>query len=87
MVKIVMRQLPLLHYYGRRKNNKASDPISTMLNGIRYYSLELVIDQNYYRIQAFEQEAIDLYDMAMTILNDKNRIRCMRGCLCLEMTT
>lgn len=44
---------------------KAPDEISTMLNGLRYYSLEVTLDQNCYNIQGYEQEAVDLYNTAI----------------------
>ena len=43
-----------------------------MLNGLKYYSLEITINEDRYYIQAFEQEATDLYEVAMAILDDKN---------------
>ena len=37
------------------------------------------MDQSYYNIQGYELEAVDLYDLTMTILNDKNRTIITRG--------
>ena len=56
------------------KITKAPNQISKMLNGLKYYSLEVTMNEDHYYIQGYEQEAIDLYYMTMTILDDKNRI-------------
>jgi hypothetical protein len=53
------------------KITQASNHLSRMLNGLKYYSLEVTINEDHYVIQAFEQEATDLFNMAMTILNEK----------------
>ena len=50
------------------KITRATDEISIMLNGLRYYSLEVTLDQNYYNIQGYEQEAVDLFNATMSIL-------------------
>jgi hypothetical protein len=42
-----------------------------MLNGLRYYSIEVTINGNHFLIQAFEQEASDLFQQVMTILDGK----------------
>lgn len=44
---------------------------SLMLNGLRYYSIEVTINGDHFLIQAFEQEASDLYQAVMTILDEK----------------
>ena len=56
------------------KITKASNHLSRMLNGLKYYSLEVTINEDHYVIQAFEQEATDLFNMAMTILNEKKTV-------------
>ncbi len=56
------------------KITQTSDHLSSMLNGLKYYSLEVTINEDHYLIQAFEQEAIDLFDMAMKIIDDKKAI-------------
>ena len=56
------------------KITRASNQTSHMFNGLKYYSLEVTINEDHYYIQAFKQEATDPYDMVMTILNDKNNI-------------
>jgi hypothetical protein len=48
--------------------------ISIMLNGLRYYSLEVVLVDKCYNIQAYEQEAVDLYEAAMTLPSHRNYI-------------
>jgi hypothetical protein len=53
---------------------KPSDEISIMLNGLRCYSLEVTLDQSKYIIQGYEQEAVDLFDTAMTILSFRNKV-------------
>jgi hypothetical protein len=45
--------------------------LSLMLNGSRYYSIEVTINGDHFLIQAFEQEASDLYQAVMTILDEK----------------
>ena len=42
-----------------------------MLNGLKYYSLEVTINGDHYLIQAFEQEASDLFDAVMAIIEEK----------------
>ena len=42
-----------------------------MLNGLKYYSLEVTMNGDHYLIQAFEQEASDLFDAAMAIIEEK----------------
>lgn len=42
-----------------------------MLNGLKYYSLEVTINEDHYLIQAFEQEASDLFDTVMAIIGEK----------------
>lgn len=53
---------------------KAPIGISIMLNGLRYYSLEVTMDKNCYIIQGYEQEAVTLYDTTMFILADKSPV-------------
>ncbi len=53
------------------KITQASNQLSSMLNGLKYYSLELTINGDHYLIQSFKQEAIALFNMAMNILYDK----------------
>jgi hypothetical protein len=45
--------------------------LSLMLNGLRYYSIEVTINGDHFLIQAFEQEACDLFHAVMTILDEK----------------
>lgn len=52
----------------------ASNQISYMLNGIKYYSLEVRMNGDDYLIQAIEQEAIDLFNAVMNILDEKKTI-------------
>ena len=56
------------------KITHASNQISYMLNGLKYYSLEVRMNGDDYLIQAIEQEAIDLFNAAMTILDEKKTI-------------
>ena len=56
------------------KITQASNHLSRMLNGLKYYSLEVTINGDCYLIQAFEQEASDLFNMAMTIVNEKKTV-------------
>ncbi|HEY6950104.1 MAG TPA: hypothetical protein VI146_05795 [Nitrososphaeraceae archaeon] len=51
-----------------------SNQISYMLNGIKYYSLEVRMNGDDYFIQAIEQEAIDLFNAVMNILDEKKTI-------------
>ena len=50
---------------------QASKHLSHMLNGLKYYSLEVSINEEHYFIQAFEHEAIDLFNVVMSILDEK----------------
>jgi hypothetical protein len=52
------------------KITKAPYRISIMLNGLRYYSLELILEENYYNIQGYELDAIKLHKTTMLILSD-----------------
>ena len=45
--------------------------LSLMLNGLRYYSIEVTVNGHHFLIQAFEQEASDLFQQVMTILDGK----------------
>ena len=54
------------------KITKAPNEISTMLNGLRYYSMEVTMDNETYIIQGFEKEAVVLYNNTMSLLADKN---------------
>lgn len=56
------------------KITHAPAQISYMLNGIKYYSLEVRMNGDDYLIQAIEQEAIDLFNAAMAILDEKKTI-------------
>ncbi len=56
------------------KITKASNHLSLMLNGIKYYSLEVSINCDRYLIQAFEQEACELFDAVRTILDEKKTV-------------
>ena len=56
------------------KITKASNHLSIMLNGIKYYSLEVSMNGNRYLIQAFEQEACELFDAVRTILGEKKSL-------------
>jgi hypothetical protein len=42
-----------------------------MLNGLKYYSIEVTINGEHFLIQSFEQEASDLFQAVMTILDEK----------------
>mgnify|MGYP003580402891 FL=1 len=53
------------------KITQASNHLSLMLNGLKYYSLEVTINGDHYLIQAFEQEASDLFDAVMAIIEEK----------------
>jgi len=53
------------------KITQASNHLSLMLNGLNYYSLEVTINGDHYLIQAFEQEASDLFDAVMAIIDEK----------------
>lgn len=56
------------------KITHASNQLSYMLNGKKYYSLEVSMNGDEYLIQAIEQEAIDLFNAVMTILDEKKTI-------------
>jgi hypothetical protein len=56
------------------KITKAPNQISMMLNGLRYYSLEVTMNHNHYNIQDYEDEAVKLYNTAMSILADRSDI-------------
>jgi len=56
------------------KITQASNHLSRMLNGLKNYPLEVTINGDHYLIQAFEQEATDLLNMTMTILNEKKTV-------------
>lgn len=45
-----------------------------MLNGIKYYSLEVSMNGDRYLIQAFEQEACELFDIVRAILGEKKTV-------------
>lgn len=53
------------------KITQASNHLSLMLNGLKYYSLEVTMNGDHYLIQAFEQEASDLFDTVMAIIEEK----------------
>lgn len=53
------------------KITQAPCHVSLMLNGLRYYSIEVTINGDHFLIQAFEQEASDLFQKVMTILDEK----------------
>ena len=53
------------------KITQASNHLSLMLNGLKYYSLEVTINGDHYLIQAFEQEASDLFDAVIAIIDEK----------------
>jgi hypothetical protein len=53
------------------KITKAPNEISIMLNGLRYYSIEVTVDEEFYYIQAFEEEAVKLYNNTMCLLANK----------------
>lgn len=53
------------------KITQASNHLSLMLNGLKYYSLEVTINGDHYLIQAFEQEASDLFNAVMVIIDEK----------------
>ena len=53
------------------KITQASNHLSLMLNGLKYYSLEVTIYGDHYLIQAFEQEASDLFNAVMVIIDEK----------------
>jgi hypothetical protein len=53
---------------------KAPNQISIMLNGLRYYSLEVNMDKIIFNIQGYDQEACKLYNITMSIIADKDKI-------------
>jgi hypothetical protein len=57
------------------KITQASNHLSHMLNGVEYYSLEVTLNGDHYLIQAFEQEAADLFDVVMSILDEKETVK------------
>jgi hypothetical protein len=56
------------------KITQAPNRLSYMLNGLKYYSLEVSINGDHYLIQAVEQEAIDLFNAVMTMLDEKKTL-------------
>ena len=56
------------------KITHAPNHLSYMLNGLKYYSLEVSINGDHYLIQAFEQEATDLFNAVMSILDEKKTV-------------
>ena len=56
------------------KITNASNQLSLMLNGIKYYSLEVSMKGDRYLIQAFEQEACELFYAVRTILGEKKTV-------------
>jgi hypothetical protein len=56
------------------KITQSSNHLSHLLNGVKYYSLEVTLDGDHYLIQAFEQEATDLFDAVMSILDEKKTV-------------
>ena len=53
------------------KITQAPSHLSLMLNGLRYYSIEVTINGDHFLIQAFEQEASELFQAVMTIIDEK----------------
>jgi len=53
------------------KITQAPCHVSLMLNGLRYYSIEVTINGDHFLIQAFEQEASELFQAVMTIIDEK----------------
>lgn len=53
------------------KITQAPHHLSLMLNGLRYYSIEVTINGDHFLIQAFEQEASELFQAVMTIIDEK----------------
>ena len=53
------------------KITNAPCQISFMLNGLKYYSIEVTINGEHFLIQSFEKEASDLFQAVMTILDEK----------------
>lgn len=56
------------------KITQAPHHLSLMLNGLRYYSIEVTINGDHFLIQAFEQEASELLQAVMTILDEKKAV-------------
>ena len=65
--------IKILHLGG--KFSKVPEGISFMLNGLKYYSLELILDEDRYYIQAYEREAIELCNTVIDIRDKINGIR------------
>ncbi|HJR85201.1 MAG TPA: hypothetical protein VJ772_07515 [Nitrososphaeraceae archaeon] len=53
------------------KITQAPHHLSLMLNGLRYYSIEVTINGDHFHIQAFEQEASELFQAVMTMIDEK----------------
>jgi hypothetical protein len=53
------------------KITQAPSHVSLMLNGLTYYSIEVTINGDHFLIQAFDQEASDLFQEVMTLLDEK----------------
>jgi len=53
------------------KITHAPSHLSLMLNGLRYYSVEVTINGDHFLIQAFEQEASYLFQAVMAIHDEK----------------
>ena len=68
--KILIR---IMHLGG--KFSKVPDAISQMLNGLKYYSLELRLNEDRYYIQAYEQEAIEPYNLVIEIRDKYSAIK------------
>lgn len=64
--------MTLLNMGGRI--TQASKHLSHMLNGLKYYSIEVSINGDHYFIQAFEQEAKELFTAVMSILDEKKTV-------------
>jgi len=56
------------------KITKSSNHLCLMLNGIKYYSLEVSVNGNRYLIQAFEQEACELLDAVMNMIGEEKTV-------------
>ena len=65
--------IKILHLCG--KFSKVPDGISYMLNRLKYYSLELRLNEDCYYIQAYEQEAIELHNLVIVIRDKYNAIK------------
>jgi hypothetical protein len=55
------------------KITNAPSQISSMRNGLKYYPLEVTLNEDHYYIQVYEQEAIELYNLVLEI-RDKNNV-------------